>query len=173
MVSEIKPKVLIVEDEFLVAPNLKRILSDLGFETVGIAPDMQSALHYAECKPDIALVDVNLRDGETGPAIGVTLAQKYGTSVLFVTANPKRIIDTEAGPIGVLSKPVNDNEIAPVLDFLMSHRQGNTALPPRNVKVFNWSQARRAGVMQQPSKLLPVPWATIVVRYCRPIGLGY
>ncbi len=137
MVSEMKPKVLIVEDEFLVALNLKLILSDLGFETVGIAPDMQSALQYAECKPDIALVDVNLRDGETGPAIGVTLAQKYGTSVLFVTANPKRVIDTEAGPIGVLSKPVNDNEIAPVLDFLMRHRQGNTALPPRNVRVFN------------------------------------
>lgn len=137
MVSEMKPKVLIVEDEFLVALNLKRVLSGLGFETVGIAPDMASAFEYAEFKPDIALVDVNLRDGETGPAIGVTLAQKYGASVLFVTANPRQLIGIDRGPVGVLSKPMNDNEIGPVLDFLMSHRQGNSTQPPKNVVMFN------------------------------------
>lgn len=137
MVSEMNPKVLIVEDEFLVALNLKRILSDFGFETVGIAPDMQSAYQFAECRPDIAFVDVNLRDGETGPAIGVMLAQQYGASVLFVTANPRQLNGVEAGPVGVLSKPMNDNEIGPVLEFLMSHRRGNSILPPKNVRVFN------------------------------------
>ena len=132
-----KPKVLIVEDEFLVALNLKRILSDLGFETVGIAPDMESAYQFAETKPDIALVDVNLRDGATGPAIGVTLAQKFGASVLFVTANPRQLADIKAGPVGVASKPMNDNEIGPVLDFLMSQRQGNPSRPPKNITMFN------------------------------------
>ena len=136
MVSEMKPKVLIVEDEFLVALNLKRILSDLGFETVGIAPDTLSAYEYAECKPDIALVDVNLRDGETGPEIGVTLAQKFGASVLFVTANPRQLNGVDSGPVGVLSKPMNDNEVGPVLEFLMNHRHGNSTKPPKNVTVF-------------------------------------
>ena len=128
-----QPKVL----KFLVALNLKRMLTELGFDTVGIAPDMKSALAYAEESPDIALVDVNLRDGETGPTIGVTLAQKYGASVIFITANPQQLSDIGSGPIGVLSKPVNDNEIAPTLDFLVNHREGHPTPAPPNVTLFS------------------------------------
>ena len=129
-------KVLIVEDEFLVALNLKRMLTNLGFETVGIAPDTKSALAFAEEKPDIALVDVNLRDGETGPDIGHMLATKFGASVLFVTANPRQLKGDEDGAIGVLSKPFNDNEIGPVLDFLVRHRHGETTPTPPSVTLF-------------------------------------
>lgn len=137
MVIEMQTKVLIVEDEFIVALHLKRILTDLGFDIVGIAPDMKSAYVFAETNPDIALVDVNLRDGETGPAIGVTLAQKYGASVLFVTANPRDVANLSNGPIGVLSKPVNDNEFGPILDFLVNRRHGHPTPPPSSITVFD------------------------------------
>lgn len=138
MAKKMQTKILIVEDEFLVALNLQRVLTQLGFETVGIAPDAKSAYEYAEKRPDIALVDVNLRDGETGPEIGEMLAQKYGASVLFVTANPRQLNNLQEGPIGVLSKPFNDNEIEPILDFLVRHRQGEaTPPPPPSLKLFN------------------------------------
>lgn len=130
-------KILIVEDEFLVALHLKMTLTQLGFDVVGIAPDMEAARAFAEHQPDIALVDVNLRDGATGPTIGAMLAREYGASVLFVTANPRQLDVVEPGPIGVMSKPFNDDDIAPVLDFLVSHRQGNATPPPPSVVLFH------------------------------------
>lgn len=129
-------KVLIVEDEFIVALNLKRILTRLGFETVGIAPDADTAMALAKEKPDIAIVDVNLRDGATGPKIGATLTHKFGASVLFVTANPRQLMGSEDGAVGVLSKPFNDNQIGPVLDFLVRHRQGKPTPTPPSITLF-------------------------------------
>lgn len=127
---------LIVEDEFIVALHLKHILTRLGFETVGIAPDEKSALAFGEQHPDIALVDVNLRDGPTGPSIGNALARKFGASVLFVTANPRQINNVESGAVGVMSKPFNDNEVGQVLEFLVSHRDGHPTDTPSGVTLF-------------------------------------
>lgn len=134
-------KVLIVEDEFIVALHLKQMLTALGFDIVGIAPDLRSASAFAEQHPDIALVDVNLRDGATGPKIGAMLALEYGASVLFVTANPRQIYPVPAGPVGVISKPFNDNEIGPVLDFLVRHREGKTTKTPPNMTLFEDNSA--------------------------------
>jgi DNA-binding NarL/FixJ family response regulator len=130
-------KVLIVEDEFLVALNLRQTLSNLGFETVGIAPDAETAFRFAESKPDFALVDVNLRDGETGPQIGRTLAQEYGAVVLFLTANPGQLGEGIDGTIGVLSKPVGEEVVETTLDYLVKYRMGELALPPPALRVFN------------------------------------
>jgi two-component system, response regulator PdtaR len=130
-------RVLIVEDEFLVALSLRQTLAGLGFETVGIAPDSETAYGFADRKPEFALVDVNLRDGETGPQIGRTLAQEYGVVVLFVTANPAQLGQGVNGTIGVLSKPVGEEEVETVLNFLVKRRQGEFAAPPPSLRLFD------------------------------------
>jgi two-component system, response regulator PdtaR len=144
MALQMQTKVLIVEDEFLVALHMQMMLTRLGFKIVGIAPDMQAACAFAEEHPDIALVDVNLRDGPTGPQIGAMLAQKFGASVLFITANPRQLSPAQDGPIGVISKPFNDNEVGPVLDFLVKHRQGEPTPPPPGVTLFDNESRRHA-----------------------------
>lgn len=103
-------KVLIVEDEMLVAYNLEAILSDLGFKTVGIAADAATALAYAEQRPDIAFVDLNLRDGPTGEIVARRLIDEYGVSIIYVTANPRQISDASAA-IAVLPKPYDEDQI--------------------------------------------------------------
>ena len=133
-----RKKILIVEDEFIVALNLRQTLASLGFEVVGIAPDARTAYDFAETKPDIALVDVNLRDGETGPEIGQTLAQKYGATVLFLTANPAQLGDGVQGALGVLSKPVDDFLIESALDFLVSYQDSDSIPPPPpSLRIFD------------------------------------
>jgi two-component system, response regulator PdtaR len=129
-------RVLIVEDEFLVALNLRQTLINLGFETVGIAPDAETAYRLAQANPDIALVDVNLRDGETGPQIGRKLAQEYGVVVLFLTANPALLAEGIAGTIGVLSKPAEESDVETALDYLVKYRMGEMALPPPSMRLF-------------------------------------
>ena len=129
-------RILIVEDEFIVALNLRQIMSNMGFEVIGIAPDAATAERLAEAKPDIALVDFNLRDGPTGPQIGAKLSQEHGTTVLFLTANAAQLGEGINGTIGVLSKPVDENSIESVLDFLVKHRVGEPASPPPSVRLF-------------------------------------
>lgn len=130
-------KVLIVEDEFLVALGLRQTLSNLGYETIGIAPDTAAAQRLADLQPDYALVDVNLRDGPTGPHIGKELAQKYGVIVLFVTANPAQLGSGIAGTIGVLSKPVGEDAVESALDYLVKHKCGQMASPPPAMRLFS------------------------------------
>ncbi len=94
---------LIVEDEIFVALDLERILLDAGYDVVAIAADSASAMAAAPgC--GFAFVDVNLRDGPTGPAIAMRLATEHGVKVVFVTANPGQI-DPPSGGMGYIRKP--------------------------------------------------------------------
>lgn len=95
-------RILIVEDEALVAMELEAILRDLDHEPVGIVADLAAARDYFDEPVDLALVDLNLRDGLTGPEIGRTLSSK-GVAVLFITANPRLLGGGVAGTIGVIT----------------------------------------------------------------------
>jgi DNA-binding response OmpR family regulator len=118
-----RAKILIVEDEFVVAMNLEAILEDRGHQSVGIAPDLDTALELADRRPDLALVDINLRDGETGPIIAQRLREQ-DIAVLFVTANPRMLEGTEATAIGVLTKPCDEDLILAAVDYALGARQG-------------------------------------------------
>lgn len=130
-------KVLIVEDEILVALNLRQTLRDKGYDVVGIAPDAEAAARLAAAGPEIALVDLNLRDGRTGPEIGKRLANETGASVLFVTANPRDVAEGVPGVCGVLSKPYDENSIGSAVDFLADHRSGGKMTAPRDIRLFH------------------------------------
>jgi DNA-binding NarL/FixJ family response regulator len=124
-------RVLIVEDEMLVAMEMEAAIEDLGFEPVGIAADTTQALQLAEGKPDIALVDLNLRDGLTGPDIGKLLAQR-GVHVVFLTANPRIVANGVPGALGVCEKPASTATIASILAFAAAIREGSGVEMPLN-----------------------------------------
>ena len=129
-------RILIVEDEMLVAMELESILEDLGHTPIGIAPDLQSAEQLADEPLDLALVDLNLRDGLTGPEIGRRLTQR-GASVLFITANPRVLGDGIAGTIGVLTKPTDEETVRAAVDFALKVRSGQSdAAPPPALRTF-------------------------------------
>ena len=104
---------LIVEDEIFVALDLERILLDAGYQVAAIAADRDSALEAAvEAGPQgcFAFVDINLRDGPTGPDIARRMAREHGIKVIFVTANPTQIgSDHEA--VGYIRKPFTERSI--------------------------------------------------------------
>lgn len=129
-------KILIVEDEMLVAMELESILQDLGHEPVGIAPDLASAEQLASEALDLALVDLNLRDGLTGPEIGDRLCRR-GVSVLFITANPRVLGDGIAGAVGVLTKPTDEPTVRAAVDYALKVRSGAQDIePPAALRTF-------------------------------------
>jgi CheY-like chemotaxis protein len=100
---------LIVEDEIFVALDLERILTDAGYQVAAIAADRDSALQHAPAC-GFAFVDVNLRDGPTGPDIARRIAEEHGIKVVFVTANPTQI-GTGDGALAYIRKPFSEEAI--------------------------------------------------------------
>lgn len=82
---------LIIEDEVLIAMDMKYILASSGFDSVSIAATEDAAVDAArQHKPDFILSDVSLRKG-TGPAAVQRIQTELGwIATLFLTATPDR-----------------------------------------------------------------------------------
>ena len=118
-------RILIIEDEALVAMELRFVLEDLGHEVVGSAADARTARNLVkEMEVDLALVDIHLSDGPTGVELGRGLANEDGVTVLYMTANPGMLRDGVAGTIGVLSKPTDEQAVQKAVDYALRRRQG-------------------------------------------------
>lgn len=118
-------RILIIEDEALVAIELRFVLEDLGHKVVGVASTSKSAQNLArENEVDLALVDIHLSDGPTGISLGRELGQEMGVTVLFMTANPGMVRDGVAGAIGVLSKPTDEQAVQTAVDYALRRRTG-------------------------------------------------
>lgn len=130
-------RILIVEDEYLVAAEIEDVVGDMGYVSAGIAGDQRSALALAR-QTDIALVDLNLRDGPTGITIGKILAQTHGVTVVFITANPSQLGEGVPGTLGVLPKPATDRDIREAVEFAVAKRVAGEVKPPRKLRLFDW-----------------------------------
>lgn len=116
-----KPSVLIVEDEIFVALDVERVLEEAGFTVVGLAADQAEAM----CRADgakLAFVDVNLRDGLTGPTIACALADRHGATVVYLTANPSQINPVASRAVGVLRKPFSEEALVAVANSIAEGR---------------------------------------------------
>ena len=118
-------RILIIEDEALVAMELRFVLEDLGYEVVGSAADARTALDLVKQKEvDLALVDIHLSDGPTGVELGRGLANDNGVTVLYMTANPGMLREGVAGTIGVLPKPTDEYAVQKAVDYALCRRKG-------------------------------------------------
>lgn len=115
-----KKKVLIVEDEFIVANNLQQVLLRSGYEVTGIAASAEEA---DEClkksRPDIVLLDIRLQ----GERSGIDIARKLRSeniAFVYLSANSGQKILEEAKmtePYGFLVKPFRKKDLLVMLDI--------------------------------------------------------
>nr|WP_174156157.1 response regulator [Rhizobium skierniewicense] len=119
-------RVLIVEDEMLLALDLEDMLTGAGFVVVGQASDMDQALTIAdriEGRIDVAIMDVNLARGTNGVDTAAALRRRWNVPSLFVSGNldeRTRERAMEWQPIGFVGKPYSERE---VLSSLGSYRR--------------------------------------------------
>ena len=133
-----KPRILIIEDEAIVAMELRFVLEDLGYEVVDTVADAKSARNVVlETSVDLALVDIHLSDGPTGVELGRDLANDQNVTVLYMTANPGMVRDGVAGTIGVLTKPTDERAVQTAVDYALRRRQGEMSPPaPAELRLF-------------------------------------
>ena len=118
-------KVLIVEDDALVAMSIREVLSLIGVEVVGVADSVNDALCLAQnTHPDLAIFDVQLagkRDGIEGAAL---LREIVDVPVVFLTAKgdwETRARAQSVHPATYLFKPVNSAQLVAAVETALQH----------------------------------------------------
>lgn len=131
-------RILIIEDEALVAMELRFVLEDLGHDVIGMASDARAARQAVDSgEVDLALVDIHLSDGPTGIELGRELARDQGVTVLYMTANPGMLSEGVAGTIGVLSKPADERAVQLAVDYALCRRKGQPVdYAPPELRLF-------------------------------------
>lgn len=110
-----EPRILLVEDEGLVALDIRKRLHALGYANVDTARNADKALSLAEqAAPDLALLDIKIDGPMDGIELGEELRRRCGTPVIYLTAfsddeTLNRAKRTE--PYGFLVKPINQREL--------------------------------------------------------------
>ncbi len=140
-------RVLIVEDEVLLAAELEYLVAASGAAPIGHAMTSTEAVSLAEqLRPDLALVDVHLSDGPTGIDAARRMTEHCGAIVLFITANMKRLPDDFAGACGVMSKPYSEHQVRQAITFLSEcATTGHCQRPPPHGLVLSPEFAERWG----------------------------
>ncbi len=120
-------RVLIVEDEALVAMEIETMVAMAGHVVVGVADDLVSALSALDgARPDLALVDIQLADGCSGIDVAAELGRR-GVRVMFATGNCPMIARHDIA-LGCLQKPITDRALAAALG--VAEALGRGAPPP-------------------------------------------
>ena len=116
-------RILIIEDEMLVAMNIEDMLADLGHEVAGLAGRLDAALALAlEAEFDLAMLDVNLA-GETSFPVAAALIER-GIPFLFATGYGIKGISEEYRDRPVLQKPFRARDLDVALRQTLSERGG-------------------------------------------------
>lgn len=119
-------RILIVEDEPLVAIALQSVLQEAGFETAGPAATREAALAIAaEQRVDAATMDVQLARGGSGVETALDLFRLHGIRSLFISGSLTARICEEAdpaAPLGFLSKPCDLDQVVRILTVHLARR---------------------------------------------------
>lgn len=134
-----KTKILIIEDEIIVALDIKSALENLGYEVTTIATNHTEALQsIKENIPDIILADINLENSIDGIDTIKDIKKIHDIPVIYLTAfsddeTINRAIQTN--PVGYLLKPFKTNELkSTILLALYKSKQPNTIEIPSSYK---------------------------------------
>ncbi|WP_048190133.1 response regulator [Methanobacterium sp. SMA-27] len=102
-------KILIVEDEIIMANDLKQQLEEIGYEVVGITGNGEDAIKKTgETKPDIILMDIVLKGEIDGIETTQQIRNLYNIPVIYLTSNyDDKILERAAKtyPAGYITKP--------------------------------------------------------------------
>jgi signal transduction histidine kinase len=126
------PNILIVEDEWVIALDIKRYLSRLGYGVAGIANAAEQALTLvAETRPDLVLMDIYLYGETTGIEIAELIRQQFHLPIVFLTAHADEATVKEAiaaHPQGYVIKPFEEQDLSVAIQLALANHQAEQAI---------------------------------------------
>lgn len=113
-------RVLIVEDDYLVALQFENALTEAGYEVVDIASTAAEALQLVpDHRPHLVLMDVRLAGPDDGVQAAMEIFDRFGTRSIFVSAIADPATQARARPacpLAWLAKPVRDEKLVATVD---------------------------------------------------------
>lgn len=117
-------KILIVEDEIIIAEDMHQLLLSLGYEVIGIAHKYSVAVDLLErVKPDIILLDITLGGAKTGIDLAHHINTKHKIPFVFLTSHADAATvkkAKEVRPRAYLVKPFNKEDIYTTLEVALT-----------------------------------------------------
>ena len=120
-------RILIVEDETIVAMTIEDALQEMGYSVVGTVSTAEDAIKMAgDARPDLILMDIRIQGEKDGIAAAEEITAQYHIPIIYLTAHAdektfKRAMKTQ--PYGYLIKPFRDRELHSTIEIaLYKHR---------------------------------------------------
>jgi PAS domain S-box-containing protein len=180
-------RILVVEDESLVAADIVRCLQRNGHTVCGTASSGAEALETAlRERPQLVLMDIDLGDGRTGIETARLIQESTGAPAIFLTGLSGRAVYEEAKtckPLGYLIKPFQHEQLATLVDIALENARLHRSLAASELKFRTLAEnspdaivrldadARFLHANSAAATLLGVPAETLVGRTCAELHL--
>ena len=116
-------RILIVEDEAIVAMEIAEMLTAMGLKVAGIASSGEQAIHFAgDLRPDLVLMDISLGGDMDGIAAAREIRRRFREPVIFLTAHSEDstlVRAKRAEPAGFILKPFDDRELRSAIEIAL------------------------------------------------------
>lgn len=122
-----KPRILIVEDEGLVARDLEAMIRNLGYRVVGICSSAEEAFRLIHTRrPDLIIMDIVLQGKLDGIKAAEEIRRRHNLPIIFLTAHTDEATFQRAkitNPVAFIHKPIEQKELLTVIEMaLFKHR---------------------------------------------------
>lgn len=129
-----KIQVLIVEDELIIAEDMKEMLRELQYHVIGIAGDYEEAGKILSSRvPDIALLDIHLQGDEDGITLALAIRERFDIPVIFISSySDRKTIERakQARPEGYIVKPFTREDLYASIEIaIFNHAKKNLDQP--------------------------------------------
>jgi PAS domain S-box-containing protein len=160
-------RVLIVEDQSVIARDLQARLLNLGYHVSGIAASGEEAVRQAsEARPDLVLMDTGLKDDLAGIETAIRIRTDFHLPIVYLTANSDEVTRQRANvaePESYIRKPFDDTEIRSAIETAL-HKH-------RMERQLGQSETRFRSLLEHISDVILVVDAAGDVTYASPATL--
>ena len=133
--KQLVKRILIVEDEPLLAFENENVLGDCGYEIVATVDDYERAIEILNSDEEVHLIlsDVRLKSEQTGIDLA-RQAKAKGVPTLFATGHAHEGAHEVA--VGALMKPYSERQLVKAIECVDLHLQNEAFKPPKGLKIF-------------------------------------
>ncbi len=146
-------KILVVEDEQLVADDLRETLELLGYTVSGLASTGEMAIAQIErLPPDLVLMDIRLGGAMDGIVASAQIRARFQIPVIYLTANADRTTLDRAKatyPFGYILKPFDDRSLATTIEIALARHQAEAAVQHSLIAAEQKQQVATAEIAQK------------------------
>lgn len=120
-------RILVVEDEMIVAEDLRRTLGQLGYEVCGIVATGEQVRHQVEVdQPDLILMDIGLKGSMDGIEVAAEMNSRHAVPIIYLTAytDPETLKRAKlTNPFGYIIKPFEKRDLRTAIEMALHKHQ--------------------------------------------------